>query len=318
MALPGRLLGSLLVTLMGCAGSNYQLDAVPRVTTSVRVEAPSECALEGSLRRALGDHMGTVSFREDSRARVRMEVRLRRDSFANARWQARIRTLSENGEVLGVRELALPARSCDEARESLGFVVEMVVDTPAVAEAVEAAVRDEHDSEGDEPVGVYLGLAGGVTLGRAPSTGVSVGLETLVVWRPLELRVGGLALLPGQEGIGEGVGLVGAELTLEGCPAVDRGIARFAFCGGLRGGFLRAEGRGFDDNRIVTGMHVDGTLAFRPALRWRRLHVALGVDVGVPFVRPSFAFVHGGESVVLYVAGRVWGGVGLALGLRLR
>ncbi|MEM7609130.1 MAG: hypothetical protein AAF411_27590, partial [Myxococcota bacterium] len=226
------------IGFVACGGAAYRLDDAPRVTTAVSIDAPAGCALQARLREALGDHMGSVSFDVRAEGQVQMRVQLSQSSEG---WAASIRTTSASGELLGIRELTLPADSCEDAGEALAFVAELVVDTPAVAAAVEAA----EEAPARPGPRVYLGAAASGALGRSPSPSASLGVFTSASWRAFELRFGAFGLLPGSEGGLRRVRIGGAELRGEACPAFSVGTGRFAFCGGLAGGLLRAEGSGF-------------------------------------------------------------------------
>lgn len=294
----------MFCTLAGCGAARPSFDDAPRVTTSVRVSDSPECRVEEVLRDSLAQGLGSVSFAPSASSMLRVDVRLAESAVG---WRGRIEVTGRDDASLGQRTLDLAAGSCDDARASLAFVLAMLVETPAVTEAVEEAQLQPQPSERT----IQVGVLGGVSFGRTPSIAGFVGLSGALSWPHFDLRVEARALLPGEEGTPR-FRAWGAELAVLACPTLRLGdAAALGICGGVRGGFLRSEGIDLVPNVAATGGLADATLSLRPSFRIAR--VSLGVDVvgGVSLVRPEFAFRQGMDLMRIYEPSRFWGELGL-------
>ncbi|MFT5358312.1 MAG: hypothetical protein ACI9KE_005550 [Polyangiales bacterium] len=298
-------ISAALCTLFACGAVRPSFDEAPRVTTSVRVTDSPVCRIEGVLRDSVAEGLGSVSFTPNAASMIRVDVRLAESAMG---WRGRIEVRGSDDMNLGQRTLDLAAGSCDDARSSLSFILAMLVETPAVTNAVEEAQAQPEPSERV----VRLGVLGGASLGRTPAVAGFVGLSGALSWPHFDLRVEARALLPGEEKAMPGFRVWGAELAVLACPTLNLGESgALGLCGGIRGGILRSEGIGFSPNIATVGGLADATLSLRPALRVGRFSLGVEVVSGVSLVRPEFAFRQGTDLVRVYEPSRFWGELSL-------
>ncbi|MFK7999764.1 MAG: hypothetical protein AB8H86_09210 [Polyangiales bacterium] len=275
------------------------------MTTSVRVTDSQSCRVEEVLRDSLSVGLGSVSFSPRASSMLRVDVHLAESALG---WRGRIEVTGRDRESLGQRTLDLAAGSCDDARASLSFVMAMLVETPAVTEAVEEAQEEPEVSERTTQVGVL----GGVSFGRTPAIAGFAGLSVALSWRHFDLRFEARTMLPGEEGTPR-FRAWGAELAALACPTLRLGeVGALGVCGGVRGGFLRSEGIDFAPNVAATGGLLDATLSLRPAVRFGRVLLGLDVVGGVSVVRPEFAFRQGSDVMRIYEPSLFWSELGLS------
>jgi hypothetical protein len=214
-------------------------------------------------------------------------------------WSARLQLSTPGGSPLGEREIFESGQDCDVLDEPLSLVLSLIVDSPAVRQAVVEAKEREGPGWG---FAVGLGARGAIGVLPDPALGFELLLELRTPsFVAIRLTAGGLLPVGATDGMGT-VDLHAIDATLGICPAFSvASWLRFGGCVGARGGVFRARGRGLDENLSVDRAIFDLVGDLELVAHAGFFEVGLGVGGGFALIRDQFYYARAdGSMAVLY------------------
>jgi hypothetical protein len=293
---------SLVVVALGCAlglpsGALAQSYDDGDLLAHLSIEAPTTCSSRESLAARVAESIGRDAFVGSvAGADLVINGAIQRRGGG---WSARLHLSTPRGSSLGEREIFESGEECDVLDEPLSLVLSLIVDSPAVRQAVVEA--EEREGPG---WGFAVGLGARGAIGVLPDS--ALGFELLLELRTpsfvaIRLTAGGLLPSSATDGMGA-VDLHAIDGTLSVCPALPVvSWLRFGGCVGARGGVFRAQGRGLDANRAADRAIFDLVLDLELVAHAGWFEVGLGAGGGFALIRDQFYYARAdGSMAVLY------------------
>jgi len=289
----------------------------------VRLEGAESCIAAPALAQSVESRLGRKVFVSASDADITVEGTIGRGPKQGFR--AQLRVTSNDGTVLGSRDVETRASTCDAIDEKLSLIVSVLIDpdgslapdsapppplpvAPTVIERERVVVVHDQARTIPPPWRFELTVAVMASVGLQPGVGVafapSIILDPPHFWA---VRAGGgiaaTTSTDAQGGASADASLAHGSLAL--CPLATRGGRVEALaCGGALLGALRARGIGFDTTTTTSSLVAGPLLLGRTSLKIAGPVVAsLALDLVVPLAHAEIGYrTPSGENALFRTA----------------